>query len=149
MFENQTIIADHDAELEGELHALEGAVLPLSSPPIAPTNKGFELPRNVWGLMIAFYAIFFVAISFATGGSGPARFAITVSVLYTVMYFGLARIGARQAGPEERSPLDRRASLSTATGLMKSKAVYGQVLIVPASIAFFGLAILVITSVLL
>jgi len=145
MFEHNQIVADSDAELHSELHALESAFQPLAAPPVAP-NKGFELPQSVWFAMLGAYAVFFAAIAAATGGSGPARFAIVISVLYTAIYFGVARIGARQAGPEAPSPLDRGQKLPTWTGPMDAKSVYGQVLIVPFAVALFGLGILVITA---
>lgn len=110
---------------------------------------GFELPRRVWLGMLTSYGLFFVAIVGATGGSGRAIFAIVVSILYTVMFFGLARTVARQAGPEAISPLDRGQPLQTWTGPMQASAVYGQVLVVPMAIASFGVAIAVITAVIL
>lgn len=121
-----------------------------SKPATAPRPyAGFELPSRVWLGMLASYALFFVAIIGATGGSGHAVFAIVVSILYTVMFFGLARVIARQAGPEAMSPLDRGQPLQTWTGPMKASAVYGQVLVVPMAIASFGVAIAVIVAVVL
>lgn len=145
MFEQQTITAERAAGLEIETEALEYALQPLAAPLVAPQNAGFQLPKTVWTGMLACYGVFFAAIWVATGGSGAARFAIIISVLYTAVYFGIARIGARQAGPEDLSPLEHGKMLDTWTGLMDSKAVYGQVLAVPFAVAFFGVAVLVIT----
>lgn len=136
-----------DRELEAEVAALESLLTPVAAPPVAIANPGFQLPARIWKTMVACYAIFFVAIFAATGGSGVARFMIVVSVLYTVMFFGLARIGARQAGREERSPLDRGQPLSTSTGWMDARSVASQVLVVPVIIAFFGVSIAVIAGV--
>ncbi len=147
MFEQQSIIADRDAEFDAELHALESVLQPMSAPPMAPKHKGFQLPKNVWIAMLSCYAVFFSAIALATGGSGEARFMIVVSVLYAAIYFGVARIGIRQAGPEEASPLEHGKPLDTWTGLMDAKSVYGQVLIVPLAVALFGIGILVITAI--
>ncbi|MDG5748472.1 hypothetical protein P8Q88_09780 [Qipengyuania sp. XHP0207] len=80
----------------------------------------------------------------ATGGSTAARFANVISVLYTTMYFGVARLGARQAGREETSPLDCGGKLRTWTGPMDRKAVVTQVLVVPATVSLFGIGILII-----
>jgi len=135
------------AEHEVELQALDGMFQPLAAPVPEP-HKGFELPRSVWSTILACYAVFFAAISLATGGSGHARFAIVVSIIYTAIYFGVARIGARQAGPEAPSPLERGKPLDTWTGLMDSTAVHGQVLIVPIAIALFGIVIAIIAAVL-
>lgn len=145
MFEQQSIVAEREAELEAELHALENVLQPLAAAPVAPTNPGFQLPRSVWITMLVCYGVFFAAVSLATGGSGAAAFAIVVSVLYTAVYFGVARIGARQAGPEDRSPLDLNKMLDTWTGPMDKTAVYGQILIVPCAVAMFGVGILAIT----
>ncbi|WP_417818901.1 hypothetical protein [Tritonibacter scottomollicae] len=146
MFEQRAIVAERATELDVEVEALEHTLQPLAAAPVAPRNAGYQLPRGVWTAMLACYAVFFGAIAIATGGSGPARFAIVVSVLYTMVYFGVARIGARQAGAEDKSPLDQGKMLDTWTGLMDKKAVYGQILIVPLAVAFFGLGILVITT---
>lgn len=145
MLEKQTIVAERDADREAEIGALEHVLQPLAAAPVAPENAGFQLPRGIWMAMLSCYATFFVALALATGGSGLARFSIVVSGLYTVVYFGVARIGARQAGPECASPLDQGRKLDTWTGLMDRTAVYGQVLIVPLAVAMFGIGILIIT----
>ncbi len=129
---------------QADLIALEQTFQPAAQPLSAP-HRGFEMPRSFWTIMLGCYAVFFIAIALATGGSGAARFAIVISALYTVAYFGFARIAARQAGPEAPSPLDRGQPLPTWTGPMSKGAVFGQVLIVPLSVALFGLAMLMIT----
>jgi len=148
MFEQQLIVTelDMDVDVESELHSLDSLLQPMAAPPLPPTNRGFQLPRRVWVTMLGCYATFFAAISLATGGSGPARFAIVISVIYTMIYFGVARIGTRQAGPEEPSPLEHGERLDTWTGLMDAKSVYGQVLIVPFAIAIFGISLLAIIA---
>ena len=110
-------------------------------------NPGFQFPPRVWGAMLLCYAIFFGTIFMATGGSGHARFAIAVSVLYTAMYFGLGRVFARQAGPEDASPIDRTGILPTNTGPMSAGSVYAQVLVVPLALVLFGIAIATIVVV--
>ncbi len=144
MLEQRAIVAEREADLEVEVEALAYTLHPLAAAPVAPRSAGFQLPRGVWMAMLSCYAVFFGAIAIATGGSGSARFAIVVSVLYTLVYFGVARIGARQAGAEETSPLKQGRMLDTWTGLMDRKAVYGQILIVPLAVAFFGVGIMII-----
>ncbi|HSG56860.1 MAG TPA: hypothetical protein VLA45_15535 [Paracoccaceae bacterium] len=112
--------------------------------PAQPENRRFELPANIWVGMIASYVVFFAAVTLATGGSRHARFAIVISILYTVVFFGVARIIARQAGPDGRSPLLRGHPLQTWCGPMDRTAVYGQILVVPMAVAAFGLGIAVI-----
>ena len=119
---------------------------PLTPGPVQPEWRRFELPRSVWAGMLASYAVFFVSITVATGGSGHALFAIAISVLYTAMFFGVARIIARQGGADGRSPLLRGEALPTWCGPMQAKAVYGQILVVPMAVALFGVGIAVICA---
>ncbi len=147
MFEGRShIIEDTGNDAEVALHALDSASLPVAAPPVAPDNAGYQLPAPVWGMMLASYAVFFIAIFLATGGSGHARFAIVVSVLYTAMFFGLARIGAKLPGRERASPLDRGEKLPTWTGRFSAGSVYAQVLVVPVVLAFFGIGIAAIIA---
>lgn len=145
MFEQRQTTFETSGECELEIAALSHLPLTTLAPVASPINKGFEFPRRVWLGMLACYAVFFTAIFAATGGGGYAAFSIAISVAYTVIYFGVARIAARQAGPEDTSPLDRGQPLQTWTGPMDSTAVYAQVLVVPAAVAAFGLGILTIT----
>lgn len=111
-----------------------------------PESRMFELPTTVWGAMFACYAIFLLALLSATGGA-HASFAIVISAVYVTMFFGTARVMLKHASPQPRSPLDRRgAVLQTAYGPLARGEVYGQVLIVPASVAFFGVAISAISA---
>ncbi len=149
MYKEQTIAAEPAIGQEEEVYALDCSFQPLAAPPVSPRKAGFQLPRGVWTTMLTCYATFFAALFAATGGSGTARFAIAICVLYTAVYFGVARICARQAGVESRSPLEQGKSLPTWTGPMDRKGVYGQILIVPLTVALFGigaLAIIVFTS---
>lgn len=150
MFESRTAVleAEHslvepDADV---LPALESILPVIEVAASARPNPGYELPKRLWGAMVGCYAAFFVAILAATGGSGHARFAIVVSVLYTVMFFGLARLGAKQAGAEARSPLDRGRPLMTWTGPMEARSVFSQILIVPMVMVLFGTGIAVIAA---
>ena len=114
-----------------------------------PESRMFELPASVWRAMIASYAIFLVALLGATGGA-HAAFAIAISAIYIIMFFGTARVILRQAPPQSRSVLDRPGTvLQTAYGPLARKEVYGQVLIVPAAVAFFGIGISVISAVIM
>lgn len=146
MYKEHGFVAAEQPDAATELEALDSAFQIHAAPPVAPANHGFQLPRRLWMTMLGCYAVFFGALAVATGASGAARFAIVVSVLYTLVFFGVARIGARQAGAEERSPLDRGKALQTWTGPMDAKAVYGQVLIVPMAVAGFAVAISVIAA---
>lgn len=109
--------------------------------------RTFELPTAVWGLMIGSYAIFLLALLGATGGA-HAAFAIIISAVYVTMFFGTARVMLRQSPPQVRSALNHAGSvLQTAYGPLPRGAVFGQVLIVPAVVAFFGIGICIISAV--
>lgn len=144
MFEQNTHLA---AEITAVSDMAEDQERPAASLPRSTGNPGYQLPARVWGTMLACYGIFFLAIFAATGSSGHARFAIIVSVLYTAMYFGVARIIAKIGGQEARSPLDRGQSLQTDTGPMNKGAVYSQVLIVPMVLVLFGVGMAVIIGI--
>lgn len=150
MFEqHDTDFARFADPVEFELPSTPGILPEVTAAPAQPEHRRFELPANIWVGMIGSYVVFFAAIAFATGGSGHARFAIVISILYTAIFFGVARILARQAGPDARSPLLRGDPLQTWCGPMDARAVYGQVLVVPMAVAAFGLGIAVICAVIL
>ena len=66
------------------------------------------------------------------------------------MFFGTARVILRQAPPQPRSVLGRPGTvLQTAYGPLARKEVYGQVLIVPAAVALFGIGISVISAIIM
>lgn len=126
--------------------------------PVAPTvsvspteqagprlQDGFQIPPGIWLTMFACYGVFFLAIAAATAWSGHARFAIVVSLFYTAMYFGVARVLGAVGGPERPSPLLRRNGvLQTACGPMDHNAVACQILVVPFGLALFGVGIALI-----
>lgn len=115
--------------------------------PQQPECRMFELPLAIWGAMIGCYATFLLALLGATGGA-KATFAIVISAVYVTMFFGTARVMLRQASPQPRSVLERPGSaLQTACGPMSRADVYGQVLIVPGTVAFFGIAISIISAI--
>lgn len=116
---------------------------------LAPESRLFELPSAVWITMIGSYVVFLLALLGATGGASAA-FAIAISATYVAMFFGTARALLRQAPAQADSPLQRSgAVLQTAFGPLSRREVYGQVLIVPVAVAFFGIAIAIISATLM
>ena len=110
---------------------------------------GFQIPARIWGAMFACYGLFFAAIIAATGEGGHARFAIVISILYTSMYFGMARILSRLAGKQPKSPLDTQGRsdepvLQTCSGPMNGRAVAAQILVVPIALVIFAVGFLVV-----
>lgn len=106
-----------------------------------PEARGFELPGRIWFGVISCYALFLSSMIFALGSSGKAMLSIAVSIVYVVVFFTVASIVIAQNPDKSTSPLDRNGFLMTHFGPMDRKAVYGQILIVPATIAFFGVAV--------
>lgn len=103
--------------------------------------RGFELPGRIWLAMISSYALFLASMIAALGSSGEAMLSIAVSIVYVAVFFGVARIVVAQNPGSGASSLDRNGFLMTHFGPMDRKAVYGQILVVPAAIAFFGVAV--------
>jgi hypothetical protein len=108
-------------------------------------QHGFQIPGWIWVTMLSAYTIFFAAIIAAMAHDGETIFVLVVSVGFAVTFFGLAKVLSALKGVERRSPLASRGGvLQTFCGPMSRGAVAAQILTVPACIAFFGLAILVI-----
>ena len=106
---------------------------------------GFQIPAGVWAAMIGCYVLFLATLLAATGGA-HATFAIVVSLVYVIMFFGVTRVMVRQSPAQPRSPIMRAGSvLQTVYGPLGRREVFAQMLVVPGMIAFFGVAILVIS----
>lgn len=114
--------------------------------PLEGERLMFELPTGVWRVMFACYAVFLIALLAATGGA-HAGFAIAVSAIYVAMFFGTAKVMLGQGPKQPGSPLDNSGGrLQTIYGPLARSEVFGQVLIVPAAVAFFGIAVAVIIA---
>lgn len=112
-----------------------------------PAHSDFEFPRWIWGVMFAGYATFFAGLLAGTARDGKTAFAIVISILFAVMFFGTASILAN---------IDRRCvgafslsggKLQTCTGPMGLTAVAGQVLAIPVLLGIFGIVIAIIRAV--
>lgn len=110
--------------------------------------RNFELPAAVWTAMFASYAAFFAGLIVATGRDGSALFAIVISVLYAVMFFGTAAIlnSVNRAARPTDSSLARGKGIETATGWMSNTTAYAQILTVPVLMGFFACAIAIIRA---
>lgn len=114
--------------------------------PLEGERLMFELPRWVWRVMFACYPVFLIALLAATNGA-HAGFAIAVSAIYVTMFFGTAKVMLGQGPKQPRSPLNNSGGvLQTIYGPLARSEVIGQVLVVPAAVAFFGIAIAVIIA---
>lgn len=104
-----------------------------------------EIPSGVWVAMFVSYAIFFGGLMIATGRETGAIFMIVISILYAIMYFGVAGILFTQNLPVNRSLFTKGLGpLITNTGPMGKAAVLGQILTIPFCLAFFGVAIAIL-----
>lgn len=115
--------------------------------PVQAEKTDLEIPKGIWVTMFACYAVFFGALLFATGRDKGAIFMIVVSIIYAVIYFGVASVLFSQNLPERRSLFTKGIGpLMTNTGPMSMAAVKGQILTIPFCLALFGVAIAVIRS---
>lgn len=120
----------------------------VSAPPREGERQMFEMPSSVWWTMAGCYGIFLAALLGATGGA-HASFAIAISLVFVTMFFGTARAMLRQAPPQLPRSLDRPGGvLQTAFGPLSHREVVAQVLVVPGVVAFFGIAIAILSVIL-
>ena len=127
--------AGHDAEVNDNADA---------SHLLAGEARHFEIPARLWYAMIALYVFFLVAMFAATGG-GYTNVVLVLALGLVGMFFGTTRATLKHGPVQPRSPLDSgNFTLSTLSGAMREREVAVQMLIGPACVAFFGLAILVI-----
>jgi hypothetical protein len=95
--------------------------------------------------MFLAYAVFFLAITIATGRDRSALFMIVISASYAVMYFGTAAV-MNAVGAHGR-PATVSGDIDTATGKLSYGAAFAQILTVPIVIALFGCAIAVVRAI--
>ena len=136
---------DH-CEPQDRLVGTDGRSAVSISPEAAGRPDGFQLPGSVWLSLFGCYAFFITALAVAAGGSGPARLVLAISAFFMIAYFGTASILAR-VGPRDHVKADAAKPLQTMYGPLEMGAVRAQILTVPIAIASFGLAILVVASV--
>jgi hypothetical protein len=125
--------------------------LVIDAPPTAPIpdRRGeavsFAMPRGIWPIMFASYAIFFIAMAVAAGGDGGALMMIIISAGYTAMYFGTA--GLLDRVDSASRPLGTMPDFDTHTGRMTYGAGFAQILAVPIVVAVVGVAMALIWAV--
>jgi hypothetical protein len=113
-----------------------------------PEPVDLEMPAWVWRAMGLCYAIFFGGLLYAVGRDGEALFVVCISIAYTLMYFGTAKIMLDVSRPKTPAAFARGVGpLQTNSGPMDAAAVAGQVLVVPACFALFGAAVAIMSAV--
>jgi hypothetical protein len=92
--------------------------------PIRPSHESrtFDLPKSIWWTMFLAYAVFFLAITIATGRDRSALFMIVISGSYAVMYFGTATV-MNAVGVHDR-PATVPGVIQTATGKLSYGAAF-------------------------
>lgn len=108
-------------------------------------RRTVDLPKSILWMMFLSYAVFFTAITIATGRDRSTLFMIVISAGYGVMYFGTAAV-LNSVGAADR-PRSAPGDIDTATGKLSYRAAFAQILTVPFVIAFFGCAIAVIRAI--
>lgn len=113
--------------------------------PVQAEPTDLEIPSGVWVAMFVSYAIFFGGLMIATGRETGAIFMVVISILYAIMYFGVAGILFTQNMPVNRSLFAKGLGpLITHTGPMSKTAVLGQILTIPFCLALFGVGIAIL-----
>ncbi|MFM5953080.1 MAG: hypothetical protein ACKOPE_02085 [Novosphingobium sp.] len=111
-------------------------------------STDLEVPGWIWGIMIAYYGVFFAGLMLAAGHDAEAMFFLVISSGFAVMYFGTVRVLLGLRPVKEPSRFARGLEpLYTWTGPMNTGAVAAQILTVPLCLAFFGLAAAVIRAI--
>lgn len=106
---------------------------------VQPEKTDLEMPKSIWIAMFAGYVVFFAGLIAATARDNGTIFVIIISILYSLIYFGVASVLFNQNRPEQASLFARGLGpLATYTGSMDKGAVVGQVLTIPACLALFG-----------
>lgn len=110
-------------------------------------SSSFGLPGWMWVMLFGSYGLFFAALALATARDGYTIFAVVVSVLYTLMFFGTAAV-LQGLGRRGRQDFERgEPMLDTWTGPMGTATVAAQVLTVPVLFAFFAIVIVIMRAI--
>ncbi len=59
---------------------------------VQPEKTDLEMPASIWVTMFAAYVVFFAGLIAATGRDNGTIFVIIISILYTLMYVGVASV---------------------------------------------------------
>lgn len=130
-------------------HVASAATTTFPAPNVVqPEKTDLEMPKSIWITMFAAYVVFFAGLIAATARDNMTIFVIIISILYTLMYFGVASVLFNQNRPNQTSLFARGLGpLATYTGSMDKAAVVGQVLTIPACLALFGLTMAIFRAV--
>ena len=146
MFLDENNMAAQTHEMDHDERPSEAA---LSTTSAKHESRAFGLPASVWGIMLTSYAIFFGALAIAVGHDRGAIFVVIVSVLFALMYFGttfaLNSVGAADRKGQQSEWV--KGKFQTLNGPMSFGEIFGQMLILPILFALFGIAVIIIRSI--
>lgn len=112
-------------------------------------DRSFELPGVVYGLT-AFGYFGFVALAAAAFGNRELMLPIGIIVIFLVMFFGVNAKWVRMNpdNPQHATSWDRfqRDEIQIATGPLRAKDALIQVLLLPALILAWGVAVVAIAA---
>ena len=127
--------------------AIIHAELPIAEP--FPVDRSFELPTALYGAMAALYLGFVVvaAIGFA---EREVLLPLAIIAVFIVMAFGVPAVWVRMAPGSRKAALSwsrfRIDGIGTAFGPLGSREAMVQVLILPALIFLWGIAVVTIAA---
>lgn len=144
--ENNMAVQAHDLDHHHDDEPEEAVAARASAQHEART---FNLPASVWGIMMTSYAIFFGALAIAMGHDRSAIFVVAVSILFALMYFGttFALNSLSAAGRKDEKRDWVKGKFETLGGTMSYGDIFGQMLVLPILFALFGIAVIIIRSV--
>ena len=112
-------------------------------------DRTFGLPTTLFVLTIGAYFAFLGVMTLAFGGSGLV-IPMVICVIYLVMVFGVPALWTRIGPDDGEKPMSwgtfRGKGVMTHNGPVDAGAAAAQVLILPAAVLFWGIAIAVIAA---
>lgn len=135
--------------LDKQVLARTAKLVPAPAEPRACTDRGFELPSALYagtiGAYLAFLAI--MAIGFQ---SRDMLLPMAIFTIYIAMLFGVPAIWARMKPETVTAPMTLGAfwehGIQTYTGHNRAGAATVQVLLLPAMVLLWGVAVLAIAA---
>jgi hypothetical protein len=141
--------ARFDKRLLARSADLVSAPAPVPAPPRACTDRGFELPTALYVATIGSYLAFLgiMAVGFQ---SRDMLLPMAIFTIYIAMLFGLPTLWARMKAETATPPLTLgafwRHGVQTYTGHNRAGAAAIQMLLLPAMILLWGVAVVVIAA---
>ncbi len=101
-----------------------------------------EIPKGIWQLFAAAWALFFGSLWIAFGGQAGSAFMVAVATGFALIYFLMPNVLVRQARRGVPSPAKIRV-VETSTGRISVVEAAVQILMLPVALAV-GMAVIVL-----